>query len=92
MGAAPEEEAILESLSVPIGGYNEWRIRGAIPIGVFVAKPQCILAKQESTFTVGEETLKEIGSALISLQATREASPSLPFYTMEVDRLEKLQI
>ena len=39
MGYEPDEDAILESLKVPIGMYNEWRIQGANPIGVFVANP-----------------------------------------------------
>jgi hypothetical protein len=38
MGVSPEENAILESLQAPSGMYNEWRILGAKPIGIFANK------------------------------------------------------
>ena len=90
MGSIPEENAILESLRVPSGMYNEWRILGANPVGIFVSNPQCILVKQESTITVGRERLTEIGCAQISLQAVKKAFPTLPVYMMRADGLEQL--
>jgi hypothetical protein len=90
MGAAPEEDAILDSLNVPMGTYNEWRIRGAVPVGIFIANPMWILVKQESTLTVGEERITDIGCAPISLQAAQMAFPSWPIYTMGAEGIEQL--
>jgi hypothetical protein len=90
LGSAPKEGAILESLSVPSGMYNEWRILGADPIGIFVSNPESILVKQELAFTVGSERFTEIGCAKISIQKVKKAFSTLPVYTMGADGLEQL--
>lgn len=82
LGSSPEEDAILESLQVPSGMYNECRILGAEPIGVFVSNPQAIEVKQKVTLVLGMERFTEIGCARISLQAVKEAFTNLLVYTM----------
>jgi hypothetical protein len=90
LGVSPEEEAILESLQVPSEMYNEWRILGAEPIGIFVANPQAIEVKQEVTLALGKERFTEIGCVPISLQEVKEAFPNLLVYTMGDDGLNQL--
>ena len=90
MGVDPEEDAILESLNVPRGMYNEWRILGARSIGIFVSDPQAIEVKQEVALALGMESITEIGSVRISLQAVKEAFPNLLIYTMDDDGLMQL--
>ena len=85
LGVSPEENAILESLQVPSEMYNEWRILGAEPIGIFVANPQAIEVKQEVTLALGKERFTEITCVSISLQAVKEAFPNLLVYTMGDD-------
>lgn len=88
MGECPTEETILESLCVPDGEYNEWRVRGAKPIGIFVTNTHGILAKKESTFAFGGEQTTVIASASISIHAIQAAFPSLPIFTMEASGLK----
>jgi hypothetical protein len=64
------------------GAYNEWRVRGAKPVGIFVLDPANIQVRQ--TFTVPgpygpEET---IAAGPISLDAVRTAFPGQPIWTM----------
>lgn len=90
MGSTPDEATILESLRVPRGMYNEWRILGAASVGIFVSNPEHILVKQELTLAVGLERFTEIGCAVISLKAVKDCFPGLPVYTMGDDGLEML--
>jgi hypothetical protein len=90
MGVSPEEDAIRESLQVTNGMYNEWRILGAAPIGIFVVNPQAIEVKQEVTLALGMECFKEIACVHISLQKVKEAFPNLLVYTMGDDGLNEL--
>lgn len=64
------------------GAYNEWRVRGAKPVGIFVLDPANILVRQH--FTVpGPYGAEEIISAgPISLDAVRAAFPGQPIWTM----------
>ncbi len=64
------------------GAYNEWRVRGAKPVGIFVLDPASVLVRQK--FTVpgpfGEEEV--IAAGPISLNAVRAAFPGQPIWTM----------
>lgn len=90
MGEAPTEQTILDSLDVPDGSYNEWRIRGAKPTGIFVANPRNILAKKVLTWHTGIEQVTDIGCQKISLADVFAAFPKLPVYTMRGHKLEEL--
>ena len=90
MGYDPEDDAILESLRVPVGMYNEWRIQGANPVGIFVANPLCIWVKKELTVEFGAERITDIGCVPISLQAVKVAFPYFQVFTMTAEGLEPL--
>ncbi len=64
------------------GAYNEWRVRGAVPVGIFVLDPANILVRQKFTVPgpLGEEEI--IAPGPISLDAVRAAFPSKPIWTM----------
>lgn len=90
MGIPPNEEAILESLNVPNGSYNEWRIRGATPKGIYISDIKKILAKKATILSFGDEESIEIGCTIISLAQVCEAFPKLPIFTMGMQGLEEL--
>lgn len=98
LGHAPTEQTILDSLCVPEGGYNEWRVCGAEPIGIFIANPDAILVKKElvmelndeMALALGQARITEIGSIPISLQDVRAAFPSMSVFTMGGEGLELL--
>lgn len=64
------------------GAYNEWRVRGARPVGIFVLDPVNVFVRQK--FTVpgqfGEE--KIIAAGAISLDVVRAAFSGQPIWTM----------
>lgn len=88
LGEEPTEDSILRSLCVIDGDYNEWRIHGASPIGIFVADPNNIQAKLE--LNCGEEQITDIVPVPICLAQVFEAFPSLQVFTMGVQGLEEL--
>lgn len=90
MGVEPTENAITESLNQQVGSYNEWRIRGAKPIGIFVANPMNIMVKKEIKLNCAGEEFTEIGIDIVPLADIQAAFPDLPLYTMGVEGLEKL--
>lgn len=90
LGEEPTEDSILRSLCITDGGYNEWRVRGASPSGIFVADPKNIQAKQKVKYTVEEEQYTDIVSKRICLSQVFEAFPSLHVFTMGFRGLEEL--
>lgn len=69
------------SLNV-MGAYNEWRIQGATPIGIFVSDPGLIQAKRKQVFSAGSHQFEDIALSSIALDEVFEAFPDLPIYTM----------
>ena len=81
-GDKPCENIILASLIVPIGRYNEWRVRGAEPIGIFIAETGNICAKQKRQFSHCDKTIEFIGSTNITLESVINAFPNFPIFTL----------
>ncbi|MCO7461475.1 MULTISPECIES: hypothetical protein [Stenotrophomonas] len=82
-GEIPTPEALLASLQVPSGCYNEWRVRGADPIGIFVADAHNICAKKKVELNLNGESIYEIGCTEITLESVLEVFPELPVYTLQ---------
>ena len=83
LGAALSDVSFDASIDgVVPGTYNEWRVRGAKPVGVFVLNPANILVRQ--TFIVpgpyGQEEI--VAAGRISLDEVRAAFPGQPIWTM----------
>lgn len=68
-----------------LGAYNEWRVRGARPVGIFVLDPSNILVRQKGTVPgpFGDEEI--ILACPISLNAVRAAFHGQPIWTMTPD-------
>jgi len=90
-GYTPSEETVIESLDVPVGCYNEWRVRGAEPIGIFVANPNDIYVKTRMKIPMCGDLIDPIGSAKVPLSVVFDAFPLLPIYTMGTDGLITLR-
>ncbi|WP_347990133.1 hypothetical protein [Methylomonas sp. AM2-LC] len=86
-GHAPSEQTILESLNVTAGRYNEWRVRGAEPVGIFVANTNDIYAKRKTQLSHNGETFEEIGYTNIAISSVFEAFPEMPIFTMRAGEL-----
>ena len=89
-GQSPTNETILASLQVPAGRYNEWRVRGAEPIGIFVADVSNICAKKNVQLHLNGESIDEIGCTSITLQSIFDAFPDYPVYTLQPSGLRKV--
>lgn len=64
------------------GTYNEWRVRGAKPIGLFVLDPANIEVRGKVTFEGLYGPEETIASGRISLAEVRGAFPGHPIWTM----------
>lgn len=64
------------------GSYNEWRVRGAKPVGIFVRDPANIQVRKKVTLPgpFGDEEVTAPGQ--IPLDAVRAAFPGQPIWTM----------
>ena len=81
-----------ESFRVPNGGYNEWRIRGAEVMGVFVANPACILIRKVVPIIINEQEYEPTTSAeRISLVEIFSKFPDLKVFTMGKNGPEELE-
>lgn len=89
-GNPPTEQSIVESFCAPYGGYNEWRIRGAKPIGIFVDDPNNITVKKKQEFSFNGEHIETFGCESISLSLVRSSFPDLEIFTMGPDGLVKI--
>ncbi len=67
------------------GAYNEWRVRGAKPVGIFVLDPTNILVRQKSSFEGPYGSEESIAAQPISLGAIRAIFPGQPIWTMTPD-------
>lgn len=90
LGESPTEEAILGSLNVRSGDYNEWRIRGAEPIGIFVANPAMIEVRKAVTYSLGDNKFSDFECKNIQLSDVFTAFPGKPVFTMGTNGIEKL--
>lgn len=84
-GYAPSEETIIASLNVPPGRYNEWRVRGAKPVGIFIANTSDIYVKKKTQLSLNGETFEEIGCTSIAISSVFDAFQNMPIFTLEAD-------
>lgn len=82
-GAALSDAAFDASIddTVP-GAYNEWRVRGARPVGIFVLDPANIMVRQKFPMPGPFDEEEIIAAGTISLDAVRVAFPGQPIWTM----------
>ena len=64
------------------GAYDEWRVRGAKPIGIFVLDPTNILVRQTFTMPAPYDAEEIILASPLSLDAVRATFPGQPIWTM----------
>ncbi len=83
LGAALSDAAFDASIddTVP-GAYNEWRVRAAKPVGIFVLDPANILVRQEITCEGPYGPIETIAALPISLDAVRAMFSGQPILTM----------
>ena len=79
LSAASFDESI--DLVAP-GSYNEWRVRGAAPIGMFVLDPANILVRRRVTFPGPHGPESTIAEDPISIDDVRATFPDRPIWTM----------
>lgn len=89
-GNFPTEKTIVDSFDAPYGGYNEWRIRGANPIGIFVANPSDITVKKKQELSFNGEHIVTFGCESISLSSVHSSFLDLQIFTMSPNGLVKI--
>lgn len=89
-GQSPTSETLLASLQVSAGRYNEWRVRGAEPIGIFVSDTSNICVKKKIPLHFNGKSIDEIACTNITLQSVLDAFPNSPVYTLLATGLQKV--
>lgn len=88
LGEAPSADSLIRSLNeVNSHDYNEWRLLGAPPMGIFVANTSCIHIKKWVTPSVPKELEMihiepELACTLSRLDAVMAAFPKQDIYTL----------
>jgi len=81
-GVNPSQKTILESLNVVDGRYNEWRVLGAKPIGIFVANTVDICVKKKVTLSCNGEAFEDFPCTSITLKEVFDKFPGMEIFTM----------
>ncbi len=93
LGEDPSEDSLARSLDeVPTDEYNEWRLRGAPPMGIFVADTSHICVKQWVTPNVPEELVSTENNPVLCrvpfrLDGVLAAFPNHCIYTLDKEGL-----
>jgi hypothetical protein len=75
-------ETLASTFNVWIGNYNEWRVRDAEVLGIFVADPPNILVKKEIVLNVDWHEFTDVGATSILLDEVFAAFPHHSIFTM----------
>lgn len=74
----------------PTGHYNEWRLKGAEVIGIYVAKQNNLHAKQRVIVPGGPEPIEAISAESVDLKDVFNNFPDLLVYAHEAGQLVTL--
>ncbi len=86
LGAPLSDKSFDASINGTVPGtYNEWRVRGARPVGIFVLDPADILVRKKITYQGPHGPEETVAHGPISLAAVRAAFPGQPIWTMTPD-------
>lgn len=75
-------QTLASTFDVWIGDYNEWRVRGAEVVGIFVADPLNINVKKKAVQHVDGQEFKFVGIATITLDEVFSAFLHHSIFTM----------
>jgi hypothetical protein len=89
-GQPPSREAVLTSLNPGLQSYNEWRVRGAEVVGIFVSRVDHVAVKKRLSFDGPLGPEQTIASECVPLGVVFDAFPSLPVYVMGASGLTRL--
>ena len=83
----PLSASSLASTFKVCGAYNEWRVRDAEVVGIFIANPSNIYVKKEQKFDAGGHKFNEVAATSVSLNEVLDAFPDRKIFTMGPDGL-----
>ncbi|MEQ9039406.1 MAG: hypothetical protein RIE24_13740 [Silicimonas sp.] len=81
-GLEPTKETIEASLAVPLGGYNEWRVKGARVAGIYVENPDSICVKQKLSVSVQGTSHEVIAAVQIRLDDIKAEFGKYQLFTL----------
>lgn len=89
-GQPPTREAVLRSLDPGLRPYNEWRVRGAEVVGIFVSRVDHVAVKKRLNFDGPFGPVQTISSESVPLGVVFDAFPAFPVYEMGASGLAQL--
>ena len=82
LGLPLTPETLAETFGVWFGNYNEWRVRDAEVVGIFVADPLNIRVKEEVVLDAGGEECRTVAAESIDLSEVFAAFPHQSIFTL----------
>jgi hypothetical protein len=89
-GQPPSREAVLTSIEPGLKPYNEWRVRGAKVLGIFVSRVDHVAVKKRLSLEGPFGPKQVIASESVHLGIVFDAFPNLPVYRMGASGLTQL--
>lgn len=87
LGLPLSPDTLAATFDVWIGNYNEWRVRGAEVVGIFVADPSNIVVKKEVVLNAGGREFNDVGATSIAMGEVFAAFPHHSIFTMGPESL-----
>lgn len=82
LGLPLSSDTLVETFNVGFGNYNEWRVRGADVLGIFVADPSNVQVKKEVVLIKDGHEFMVTGATSISMDEVFAAFPQHSVFTM----------
>ncbi len=82
LGLPLTHETLAATFNVWLWNYNEWRVRGAEVVGIFVADPLNIEVKKKVVLTLDGHEFTEVAATSIELDEVLSTFPHQSIFTM----------
>jgi hypothetical protein len=83
LGSPLTQETLTATFDVQPGHYNEWRVRGAEVLGIFVDDPRSISVKKDLVFYVGGEKVITVAADPIGIAEVFSAFPKCSIFVSD---------
>ncbi|OYU45718.1 MAG: hypothetical protein CFE44_06015 [Burkholderiales bacterium PBB4] len=90
-GLSLTPDSLAATFEVAPGSYNEWRVRGAEVVGIFIADPTNIYVKKAVRLSAGGVEFDDVAATRISIDEVFAEFPRHPVFTFGVAGLVEIR-
>lgn len=89
-GVQLSKESFDLTFNVDSGEYNEWLVKGAKVIGIFVSDPRKIWVKKFVNIDAGPELIKTTSPVPLKLEEVKNAFPAYSVFTLNSEGIQEI--